>query len=68
VTPGSVTALALVNDAEHRVAFVLDGALWRAASVNFHPLTNTATTTLSQADFRRFLEVLGVTPLIIEFA
>jgi Ala-tRNA(Pro) deacylase len=68
VTPGSVTALALINDTQHRVRFVLDAALAKASQVNFHPLTNTATTTLSQAGFRRFLAAAGVEPLIVDFA
>ena len=68
VTPGSVTAFALVNDPQHRVTFVLDAALAAADPVNFHPLTNTATTAISQAGFRRFLDHLGVTPLIVDFA
>ena len=68
VTPGSVTALGLINDAQHRVRFVLDAALARADPVNFHPLANTATTALSQAGFRAFLASLGVTPLIVDFA
>ena len=67
VTPGSVTAFALVNDGVRRVTFVLDRALAQAEQVNFHPLTNTATTTLSQAGFRRFLETLGVAPLVVDF-
>ncbi len=68
VTPGSVTAFALVNDEARQVRFVLDEALARADPVNFHPLVNTATTTVSQAGFRRFLAVLGVTPVIVDFA
>ena len=68
VTPGSVTAFALINDQGRRVRFVLDAALARADRVNFHPLINTATTTVSQAGLRRFLEALGVSPLIVEFA
>jgi Ala-tRNA(Pro) deacylase len=68
VTPGSVTALALVNDPEHRVGFVLDQALGEADPVNFHPLENTATTAVSQAGFRRFLAAIGVTPRVIDFA
>lgn len=68
VTPGSVTAFGLINDADRRVRFVLDAALARADPVNFHPLTNTATTAVSQGDFRRFLAALGVTPLIVDFA
>ena len=67
VTPGSVTAFALVNDRAHQVRFVLDAALWSADVVNFHPLFNTATTAVSQADLRRFLNVLGVKPLIVDF-
>jgi len=67
VTPGSVTALALVNDKASQVTFVLDAALAAADPVNFHPLTNTATTALSQADFRQFLSALDRTPLIVDF-
>lgn len=68
VTPGSVTALGLINDTDHRVRFMLDRRLARAELVNFHPLTNTATTGLSQAGFRKFLAALGVRPLIVDFA
>lgn len=68
VTPGSVTAFALVNDPDHHVRFVLDAGLAAADPVNFHPLRNTATTAIAQADFRRFLEELGVEPLIVNFA
>ena len=67
VTPGSVTAFALINDGEHRVRFVLDRALAQAEIVNFHPLTNTATTAVSGDGFRRFLEAVGVAPLIVDF-
>jgi Ala-tRNA(Pro) deacylase len=67
VTPGSVTAFALVNDTGRRVRFVLDAGLAAADPVNFHPLVNTATTAVSQADFRRFLDALGVSPMIVDF-
>jgi Ala-tRNA(Pro) deacylase len=67
VTPGAVTAFALINDHTHAVTFVLDAALAAAPCLNFHPLVNTATTTVSQAGFRRFLAALGVTPLIVDF-
>ncbi len=68
VTPGSVTALALINDPDHKVKFILDKALHDADVVNFHPLTNTATTSLSQADFRTFIASLGRTLTVIDFA
>ena len=68
VRPGSVTALGLINDPDQRVTFVLDQALWDADVVNFHPLTNTATTALTQADFRRFLLLLGHEPMVVDFS
>jgi len=68
VTPGSVTAFALINDADHRVTFVLDRTLVEADRVNFHPLVNTATTGIDQAGLRKFFAAVGVTPLIVDFA
>lgn len=68
VTPGSVTALALINDPDHKVIFLLDKVLADAEIVNFHPLTNTATTALSQADFRKFLSSLGRELRVVDFA
>jgi Ala-tRNA(Pro) deacylase len=68
VTPGAVTAFGLINDEDHRVRFVLDAALAASDPVNFHPLANTATTAISQADFRRFLAALGARPLIVDFS
>ncbi|GAA0641567.1 prolyl-tRNA synthetase associated domain-containing protein [Brevundimonas lenta] len=68
LTPGSVTAFGLINDADRRVTFVLDKALWDADLVNFHPLTNTATTAIGQDDFRRFLSLLGREPIVVDFS
>lgn len=68
VRPGSVTALGLINDVERRVTFVLDRRLWEADIVNFHPLTNTATTALDQAAFRRVMALLERKPIVVDFA
>ena len=68
VTPGSVTLFALINDPDHRVRLVLDKALLEHDLVNFHPLTNTATTAVSREDLLRFLQALGVEPVIVDFA
>ena len=68
VTPGSVTAFALINDVQHKVTFVLDAALADADCVNFHPLTNTATTTISRTGLMKFLAAVGVSPIIVDFA
>ncbi len=67
VTPGSVTAFGLINDTARRVRFVLDRKLDEADLVNFHPLTNTATTTVTRDGFRTFLAAVGVTPLVVDF-
>jgi len=67
VTPGSVTAFALINDQVRQVRFVLDKALLAHDPVNFHPLVNTATTAVSTDSFLRFLAALGVEPLVVDF-
>ena len=67
VTPGSVTAFGLINDPKHRVRFVLDKALADCELVNFHPLTNTATTAVSREGFLAFLKALGREPLVVDF-
>jgi Ala-tRNA(Pro) deacylase len=67
VRPGSVTALALINDPEHKVRFVLDAALMAYDSVNFHPLTNVATTNLSRDAFLKFLACIGREPVVVDF-
>lgn len=68
VTPGSVTAFALLNDREHQVRFVLDKALLESEPLNFHPMVNTATSAVSAEGFMRFLAAIGVEPLVFDFA
>lgn len=68
VTPGSVTAFALINDPEHKVRFLLDAALWACDPINFHPLVNTATTAMPRADFGRFLAALNRPLDLLDFA
>lgn len=68
VRPGSVTAFALINDPEQKVRFVLDAALMAHDLVNFHPLSNDATTAVSREGLLRFLKALGREPVIINFA
>jgi Ala-tRNA(Pro) deacylase len=66
VTPGSVTAFALINDREHRVSFVLDAKLLRCGTINCHPLTNTATTNIARDDLLRFIRACGHEPQVVE--
>lgn len=59
LTPGSVSALGLLNDPEHNVKVIIDKELWEADSINAHPNTNTATLTFSRSDFHKLFESLG---------
>jgi Ala-tRNA(Pro) deacylase len=68
VTPGSVTAFALINDPEHKVRFVVDTALLAHETVNFHPLSNDATTAVSREGLLAFLRALGREPVVVDFA
>ena len=67
VTPGSVTAFALMNDTEGRVRFLVDAALMEHEPVNFHPLTNTGTTAVSREDFEKFVRATGHGFEVIDF-
>ncbi|HSV17498.1 MAG TPA: prolyl-tRNA synthetase associated domain-containing protein [Casimicrobiaceae bacterium] len=66
ITPGSVSLLALCNDADGAVEFVIDRALWDAPAVQAHPLVNTATMIVSHTDLERFLAATGHAPRIVD--
>ena len=66
VTPGSVSLLALVNDAAGAVEFVIDRALWNAPAVQAHPLVNDATMVIPHAELERFLVATGHAPRVID--
>lgn len=53
ITPGSVTALAAINDSDCAVHFVLDAALAQADIINCHPLRNSATLSIATSDLIR---------------
>ena len=65
VAPGSVTPFAVINDPDCRVSVVIDEGLLRHARLNFHPLENTATSTISREDFLAFLRHTGHEPSIL---
>jgi Ala-tRNA(Pro) deacylase len=68
VRPGSVTVFALVNDPARRVRLVLDAALLAHETVNFHHLTNEATTAIAREDLLTFVRACGREPAILDFA
>lgn len=67
VTPGSVTAFALMNDREGRVRFLVDAALMAHDPVNFHPLTNTSTTAIARDDLEVFARATGHGFEVVDF-
>jgi Ala-tRNA(Pro) deacylase len=68
VEPGSVTPFAALNDAERRVTVVLDAAMMTHGTLNFHPLTNTMTTSIGRDDLVRFLAATGHPPRVAPVA
>jgi Ala-tRNA(Pro) deacylase len=65
VTPGAVTAFAVINDASKRVTIVVDEALMAKDTINCHPLENTATTNIARDDLLRFIRTTGHEPRIM---
>ena len=68
VQPGSVTPFGAINDREARVKVVLDAAMMTFERLNFHPLINTRTTSISSADLLRFLHATDHEPLVAGIA
>jgi Ala-tRNA(Pro) deacylase len=65
VEPGAVTPFGLANDTAGQVSFVLDEGLLRHDVLNFHPLTNAATTAIARDDFLRFLDAISHRPQVL---
>jgi Ala-tRNA(Pro) deacylase len=55
VTPGSVSPFGLIHEGSAGLQVIVDEDLRRAERLIFHPNVNTASVTISVADFERFL-------------
>lgn len=66
IVPGAVSPLALVNDVDGEVTFVLDSAILDFDRIHLHPLDNRLTTTLRREDLLRFLETIDHAPRLID--
>jgi Ala-tRNA(Pro) deacylase len=66
VTPGSVTAFAVINDTAGAVTVLFDQALLRHDRINCHPLENTATTNIARDDLLSFIRATGHEPRIVD--
>jgi Ala-tRNA(Pro) deacylase len=56
VIPGSVTPFAVINAKNHDIKVILDEEMMENELLNFHPLVNTATTTIASKDLIKFME------------
>lgn len=65
VEPGSVTPFSLINDKENRVNVILDEAMMKLDMLNFHPLKNDASTTITASDLLNFIRACGHNPRIV---
>ena len=65
VPPGSVTPFAAINDRAGRVSVILDAAMMAHETLNFHPLTNTMTTSIRRDDLPAFLNATGHLPRVL---
>lgn len=69
VKQGSVTAIAALYDTENKVEVLIDTAVSQAtANILLHPMSNTATMSLSAADVMKVLAAAGNTVTEIDFA
>lgn len=65
LTPGSVTPFGLLNDHARLLSVIVDTDLLASEWVNFHPLHNSASTTLRAADLMMFIRSLGYAPIVV---
>ncbi len=65
VEPGSVTPFGVANDRDCKVKVILDAHLMAHEHVNFHPLVNSMTTTVSRDGLLIFLRATGHEPEIL---
>lgn len=66
VDAGSVTPFGLINDSGQRVRVALEARLMDQKTLNFHPLTNAATTAIAPKDLLTFLAACGHEPMVVD--
>jgi len=69
VIPGAVTPFTLINESAKALASVIvDSALMDFDRVWFHPLENTASTSLAPSDLLKFMHHCGFEPKIMDLS
>jgi Ala-tRNA(Pro) deacylase len=68
VRPGAVTPLSMITGVHKGVTLAIDGDLFRMAKIYLHPLVNDRTISMTPEEMNKYLEYLGVKPIILNFA
>ena len=66
VDAGAVTPFGLINDTDAVVNVILEATMMRHDLLNYHPLTNAATTAISPDGLLAFIKSCGHDPRIVE--
>ena len=60
-----MTPFGIINDADARIKVILDAPMMQHAVLNYHPLVNTATTSIAASDLLAFIRATGHEPHVI---
>lgn len=67
IRQGSVSPFCALNDTDHQVHIILDAAMMDADLVNYHPMDNAMTVSLSPSGLINFFEHTGHEPQSVDF-
>lgn len=66
VEPGAVSPFTLLNASARNIKVVLDKKMMREKLLNYHPLRNDATTTITASDLLKFIYAMEHKPIILD--
>ena len=66
VRPGAVSPFALINDPNQSVDVILDKGMMLLSPLNFHPITNEKTTSISPGNLMKYIKSCGHQPKIMD--
>ena len=66
VEPGAVTPFVILNESARNIKVVLDKKMMKEKLLNYHPLRNDATTTISASDLLKFIYAMEHKPIVLD--
>jgi Ala-tRNA(Pro) deacylase len=64
--PGAVTLLGAISDTSKEVQILIDRQLWESDAILCHPLVNTSTISISKEELKKFFELTGHLPQVLD--